>query len=102
MAPPADEAGHDPQKWQDEAEERLAAPRRAPGRRPTVTADAYLVIRCDANDPAASDGQCDTEHSWPVRVAHHTELRRLLSTRGWHRPRPGRDICPDCWKQGRR
>jgi len=22
--------------------------------------------------------------------------------RGWRRPRPGRDICPDCWREGRR
>ncbi|TSB26605.1 hypothetical protein FNJ62_11165 [Streptomyces benahoarensis] len=60
-----------------------------------MTVDAYLVIRCDAEDPASSDGRCDTEHSWPTRVENHTELRRLLrSERGWHRPRPGRDVCP--------
>lgn len=67
-----------------------------------MTADAYLVIHCDAEDPTESDGRCGTEHGWPTRVENHTELRRLLKTRGWHRHRPGRDICPDCWKEGRR
>lgn len=68
-----------------------------------MTADAHLVIRCDADDDAEADGRCGAEGSWPARVGSHTELRRLLRTeRGWRRPRPGRDICPDCWKEGRR
>ncbi|QKV98161.1 hypothetical protein HUT19_41305 (plasmid) [Streptomyces sp. NA02950] len=73
-----------------------------------MTADVYLVVRCDATipdeeDPAAPDAQCDSEGHWPVWVANHTELRRLLRTEGgWHRPKPGRDICPDCWTAGRR
>ncbi|MYW00235.1 hypothetical protein [Streptomyces sp. SID3343] len=68
-----------------------------------MTADAYLMIRCDAPAAASTDGRCDTEHGWPVRVETHTALRRLLATRGWHRlGRPARDICPDCWKEGHR
>ncbi|MFJ2752736.1 hypothetical protein [Streptomyces sp. NPDC087297] len=68
-----------------------------------MTADAYLTVRCDAKDPEMPDGQCDREGHWPVRVANHTHLRRLLRTdRGWRRPKPGRDICPDCWAAGRR
>ncbi|MFE6979419.1 hypothetical protein [Streptomyces sp. NPDC057682] len=68
-----------------------------------MTADAYLVIRCDADKATETDGRCGSEASWPVRVENHTELRRLIrDQRGWHRPRPGRDICPDCWKEGRR
>lgn len=68
-----------------------------------MTADAYLVIRCDASDPEEVDGQCGSEGTWPVRVAHHTELRYLLrQQRGWRRPIPGRDICPACWTVGRR
>lgn len=68
-----------------------------------MSADVYHVVRCDAGDPAAPDGRCGSEGHWPVRVANHTELRRLLREgRGWRRPRPGRDICPECWEVGRR
>lgn len=68
-----------------------------------MTADAYLVIRCDAPDPEETDGQCGSEGTWPVPVDHHTQLRRLLNQqRGWRRPKPGRDICPACWAAGRR
>lgn len=58
-----------------------------------MTADVYLVIRCDRRDPAGE--RCDTEHGSPVRVRNHTELRRYLKTRGWRRTRDGRDICPE-------
>lgn len=57
-----------------------------------MTADAYLVVRCDGSD-------CIAEAHWPVRFDPHThrELRRLLRTeRGWTRRRDGRDLCPDC------
>ncbi|GHJ18854.1 hypothetical protein [Streptomyces albus] len=58
-----------------------------------MSADAYLVVRCDHRDSA--DGRCDAEGHWPVRVAHHTELRRLLRLhRGWRRTRTGDDLCP--------
>jgi hypothetical protein len=65
-----------------------------------VTADAYLVLRCDAADDsdAGIDGDCVAEGTWPVRFEPHThrELRRLLKVhRGWRRTRDGRDICPD-------
>ncbi|WP_181767100.1 hypothetical protein [Streptomyces albidus (ex Kaewkla and Franco 2022)] len=29
-------------------------------------------------------------------------LRWRARNRGWHRTREGRDICPDCWKEGHR
>ncbi|MFF2571128.1 hypothetical protein [Streptomyces sp. NPDC058084] len=68
-----------------------------------MSADSYLVVLCDAAKPDGPDGRCDSEGTWPVRVANHTELRRLLRTeRGWRRPKPGRDICPGCWAAGRR
>lgn len=64
-----------------------------------MTADAYLVLRCDAPDDtdAGLDGDCVAEGSWPVRFEPHThrELRRLLKTHGWRRTRDGRDFCPD-------
>ncbi|GAA2484932.1 hypothetical protein GCM10010406_21480 [Streptomyces thermolineatus] len=68
-----------------------------------MTTDAYLAVRCDADNPDEPDGQCGSEGHWPVRVDTHTELRRLLRTeRGWHTRPGGRDICPDCWAVGRR
>ncbi len=62
-----------------------------------MTADAYLVLRCDAADQAESDGRCGAEGSWPIRFDPHThrELRRLLKGRGWRRTRDGRDHCPN-------
>ncbi|MER5559662.1 hypothetical protein ACWGLE_01295 [Streptomyces sp. NPDC055897] len=59
-----------------------------------MTADSYLVIRCDGTENLG--GPCDEEWSHPVHVATHTELRRHLKARGWRRTRDGRDLCPDC------
>jgi hypothetical protein len=67
-----------------------------------VTAKDNPTIRCDAPNPESSDGQCDTEWGWPGPVANHTELRRKLRADGWLRPRPGRDICPNCAEKGLR
>ncbi len=39
-----------------------------------MTADAYLVPRCDAENPAEADGSCGSEGRWQVRVENHTEL----------------------------
>lgn len=66
-----------------------------------MSADAYLVIRCDQADTTETDGRCGAEAHWPVRFEphNHTELRRLLKEhRGWDRKREGRrliDLCPD-------
>jgi hypothetical protein len=63
-----------------------------------VTADAYLVLRCDAAEKSEFDGRCGAEGTWPVRFEPHThrELRRLLKTeRGWRRTRAGEDLYPD-------
>lgn len=65
-----------------------------------MTADAYLVVRCDAADDSEIDGRCGSEGTWPIRhdPHTHTELRRLLKEhRGWRRDRrDGRlvDLCP--------
>ncbi|MBP5938558.1 hypothetical protein [Streptomyces acidiscabies] len=68
-----------------------------------MSAGKYLVVTCDAASPRDLDGECSAEAHWPLRVDTHTELRRLLHTqRGWHTRPGGRDICPDCWKAGRR
>ncbi|CAM5391352.1 hypothetical protein STENM36S_06327 [Streptomyces tendae] len=63
-----------------------------------MSADAYLVIRCDVADETQIDGRCASEGTWSVRHDPHThrEPRRLLKVhRGWRRTRDGRDICPD-------
>lgn len=65
-----------------------------------MTADAYLVIRCESADEREPDGRCCAEGHWPIRFDPHThaELRRLLKTRGWSRKRHhGQliDLCPD-------
>ena len=60
-----------------------------------MSADSYLVIRCDHDQ----DGEgCYSEAHWPVRFEPHThrELRRLLKGRdGWRHTRDGRDLCPE-------
>jgi hypothetical protein len=63
-----------------------------------MTADAYLVIRCDHVDGGE---ECDEEWGHPVRVANHTELRRHLKAKGWTRSR-GKDFCPDHPKESQR
>lgn len=40
-----------------------------------ITADAHLVIRCDAGNFAETEGHCGSEGSWPIRVENHTELQ---------------------------
>ncbi|GLP64262.1 hypothetical protein TUSST3_08820 [Streptomyces sp. TUS-ST3] len=65
-----------------------------------MTADAYLVVRCDGPDAtdAGLDGECVAEGTWPIRhdPYTHRELRRLLKQhRGWRRTRDGRDLCPN-------
>jgi hypothetical protein len=58
-------------------------------------------IRCDAPWPE-DGGQCLTEWDAPFPTSTATELRAWLKSRGWHRTRATGDICPDCWKEGRR
>jgi hypothetical protein len=63
-----------------------------------MSADVYLVLRCDAADETETDGRCGGETHWPVRFEPHThrELRRLVKQRdGWRFTRDGRDLCPD-------
>lgn len=61
---------------------------------------AYAVIACDAEVPGL--GRCMTEDSPLGEIQSVTKARARLRTAGWHRTRTGRDICPDCWKEGRR
>ena len=61
---------------------------------------SYAVIACDAETSPGS--QCMAEDS-PVGLPKSaTDARRRLAREGWRRTRDGRDICPDCWKAGRR
>ncbi|WP_405769232.1 hypothetical protein OG539_32665 [Actinacidiphila glaucinigra] len=61
---------------------------------------AYAVIACDVEpDPGAL---CPAEF-YPASLAcTATETRVDARRNGWHRTADGRDICPDCWKAGRR
>lgn len=57
-------------------------------------------IRCDA---VADDSYtCMTESEGPDHGLTMNQLRDALAAQGWHHKREGRDICPDCWKEGRR
>ncbi|MEV7466185.1 hypothetical protein AB0O20_06670 [Streptomyces kronopolitis] len=58
-----------------------------------MTATSYPVIR--------RNGGCGVETHRPF-AATATALRRPLRAEGWYRRSSGRDICPDCWKAGRR
>ena len=49
------------------------------------------------------DVRCDECHDFlddPYGYAE--DVRRAARTSGWHRTRDGRDICPDCWEEGKR
>lgn len=65
-----------------------------------MTAVVIHRIRCDAR--LDGDIPCWTEHDCPLPTRTVGELRAWLKTTGWHRSRAGRDICPDCWAEGRR
>lgn len=58
-----------------------------------MTATNYPVIRCDGSV------HCDAETGYPGATTA-AEVRR--GAREWHQRPGGRDICPDCWKDGRR
>jgi hypothetical protein len=64
---------------------------------------AEIVIRCDGRPGGDTRrGRChitaNTAYPWHSTA---TKLRAYLRrSRGWHRLRDGRDICPDCWREG--
>jgi len=60
-----------------------------------VTAASYPVIRCDGS------ARCDAETGHPTATTA-TDVRKLRTPDGWCQRPGGRDICPDCWKAGRR
>ncbi|WP_458089365.1 hypothetical protein [Streptomyces malaysiensis] len=45
---------------------------------------------------------CDVEDSGLGAPKTATEARQRIRSSGWHRTRDGRDICPNCWNEGRR
>ncbi|MFB7936650.1 hypothetical protein [Streptomyces sp. NPDC056049] len=62
-----------------------------------MTAASYPVIRCDGEENLG--GPCDAETSSPLALTV-TDVRQLNPD--WHQRPGGRDICPDCWKDGLR
>jgi hypothetical protein len=61
-----------------------------------VTAARYVVLRC--NGPECGN---ETHHPFSDSMTV-TELRRARAEDGWHARPGGRDICPNCWKEGHR
>lgn len=61
---------------------------------------AVVWIECDAE---TSPGErCHVHDTPPGTPRTATAARARLKRQGWHRTNSGRDICPDCWAQGRR
>lgn len=60
-----------------------------------MTADNYPAIQCDGPET------CGAEITHPFAKTV-TELRRRRAKDGWHTRPKGRDICPNCWKDGHR
>lgn len=60
-----------------------------------MTAASYPVIRCDGEENLG--GPCGTEVSFPT-ARTVADVRR--GNPDWHQRPGGRDICPDCWKDG--
>jgi hypothetical protein len=62
---------------------------------------AYITIACDAERTPGD--RCMAEDSPPGSASRTgTAARTRLRREGWRHTRDGRDICPDCWKAGRR
>jgi len=59
-----------------------------------------LVIGCDGT-PGGPGTACPAEgrglYPWHTTAE---KIRRLLRSRGWHRTRDNRDVCPLCWDEG--
>ncbi|MFD6656857.1 hypothetical protein ACFWEB_17155 [Streptomyces parvus] len=62
-----------------------------------MTAARYPVIRCDGRPV----DECGAESSYAM-AATVTEVRQKRREEGWRQRPGGRDICPNCWKDGRR
>ncbi|TGG81680.1 hypothetical protein [Streptomyces albus] len=59
-----------------------------------MSADLYAAVNCDGPD-------CFNAIHYPdARTA--TDVRRRSRQDGWHRRPGGRDLCPSCWKEGKR
>lgn len=68
----------------------------------TLTAASYRVLRCDAKPFAGKAQPCGSEGSAPYEPPTYRNLRAWLKGHGWRQRPGGRDICPNCWKEGRR
>jgi hypothetical protein len=57
-------------------------------------------IQCDVG--RGTSDLCPSYDYPPGCLETATEVRKVLAQQGWHRRPDGRDICPDCWKDGER
>ncbi|MFJ4682014.1 hypothetical protein [Streptomyces sp. NPDC088789] len=65
-----------------------------------MTMGYYVSLTCNVEDTEV--GPCMSEDTGAGAPQSATEVRRILRRQGWHRTRDGRDICPDCWSNGKR
>lgn len=62
-----------------------------------MTAVRYVVLRCNGR----ADCGAETHHPFSDCITAG-ELRKARREEGWHTRPGGRDICPNCWKDGHR
>lgn len=60
------------------------------------------VIYCDALSCFVDGHPCMATHQAPPEITTVRAMRRHLRALGWHTQKGGRDICPECWKEGHR
>jgi hypothetical protein len=60
----------------------------------------YVSITCDVED--TDFGPCMSEDSGLGAPKTAAQARHRIRGSGWHRTRDGRDICPNCWADGKR
>lgn len=61
-----------------------------------MTAFSIAVVRCNG----APD--CGAETHTPFETSRASVVRDFRKKDGWHTRPGGRDICPNCWKEGHR
>lgn len=60
----------------------------------------YATVACDAE--VGPGDRCMAEGTTAALASTAAQVRAYLRGQGWHRTTTGQDICPDCWKAGRR
>jgi hypothetical protein len=58
------------------------------------------LIYCDAPLDGADAPPCMLNPDTPYGITSVRTMRRYLRSQGWHTLKGGRDICPECWREG--